>query len=112
MRWPSLVRGFAASTQVSAAIEAGGFDEDGAPVEAATWSGKANWQDTARRVFQTDRGEDVATATLYIDGDALPDVARIAGGTVSALGLEWRIVAGTRARNPDGTVNYTRLELA
>ena len=52
------------------------------------------------------------SATLYIDGDALPDVARIAGGTVAALGLEWRIVAGTKARNPDGTVNYTRLELA
>ena len=97
---------------MSVKVEAEGFDEDGAPVEAATWGGNANWQDTARRVFQTDRGEDVAIATLYIDGDALPDVARIAGGTVSALGLGWRIVAGTKARNPDDTVNYTRLELA
>ena len=112
MRWPSLVKQFAQSTPVSVSVEAEGYDEDGAPVEAATWEGEASWQDTARRTFATDRGEDVATATLYMSGDVLPGVPRIAGGTVSAFGHERRIVAGAKWRNPDGTVNYTRLELA
>ena len=112
MRWPSLVKAFAQSTPVTVSVEAEGYDEDGAPVEVATWEGDASWQDTARRVFSTDRGEDAATATLYMSGDVLPDVAHIAGGSVNAFGSERRIVAGTKARNPDGTVNYTRLELA
>ena len=111
MRWPSLVKGFARSTMVSVSVGAAGFDEDGAPVEAASWSGMASWQDTARRTFATDRGEDTATATVYADGDVLPGVAHITGGTVRAFGEERQIVAGAKWRNPDGTVNYTRLEL-
>ena len=32
-------------------------------------------------------------------------------GTVIVNGIKRRIYRGTKARNPDGTVNYTKLEL-
>lgn len=112
MKWPRLVAPFAASTQVSCCVDAEGIDEDGAPVAGARWSGPANWQDASARTYHAaDEATDVA-AVVYIDGDAFPDVAFLTGGKVEAFGGSLRIAKGSKARNPDGTVNYTRLDLA
>lgn len=111
MRWPRLVMDFAQSTPVDVIIELEGFDRDGAPIEGASWSGPVNWQDRARRVYNRDNVEIEVTASLYADGDICPQVSSITGGTVEAFGDERAIVQGTKGRNPDGTVNYTRLEL-
>lgn len=111
MRWPRLVMDFTQSTPAEAVIELEGFDRDGAPIEGASWSGLVNWQDQSKRVYNRDRVEVEVTASLYIDGDIAPEVANITGGTVEAFGEEREIVHGTKGRNPDGTVNYTRLEL-
>ena len=45
------------------------------------------------------------------DGDIAPDMAVISGGTVEVFGEKRRIERGMKARNPDGSVNYTRLEV-
>lgn len=111
MRFPRLVAPLAASTAVTVAVEAGGIDADGAPVEGASWSGAVNWQDVSSRAFLPNREEASVSARLYADGDILPEVAFIEGGTVAAFGESRRIVKGSKARNPDGTVNYTRLDL-
>ena len=78
---------------------------------AASWEGDASWQDSARRVFARDRVEVEATGSVYASGDILPGAARISGGRLTAFGCDWEIVAGSKARNPDGTVNYTRLDV-
>ena len=111
MRWPRLVLGFAQSMPVEATVDADGIDEDGAPIVGAEWSGSCNWQDRTVEAFDKDMAETKVTATLYVDGDPFPGLAVIAGGTVSAMGGERQIVQGMKARNPDGTVNYTRLDL-
>lgn len=111
MLFPRLVRQFTQSTPVSVTIDADGIDEDGAPIEGARWSGNANWQDHVAEVFDKERAETEVRAVLYIDGDPFSELAIIAGGTVTAFGDERSIIAGMKARNPDGSVNYTRLEL-
>lgn len=111
MRWPSLIKGFAQSTPVSVTVDAEGVDEDGAPIEGATWSGTANWQDASGIVFTKDRVEVDVRATLYIDGDPFPAVPWITGGIVEAFDGVREIVRGSKGRNPDGTVNFTRLDL-
>ncbi len=111
MRWPRLVAGFTQSTPVAVTVELEGFDRDGAPIEGASWEGSANWQDVSKRVYSRDRVEIDVTASLYIDGDPFPEVASITGGTVEAFGEERDIVLGSKGRNPDGSVNFTRLEL-
>ena len=102
---------FTQSTPVEATVDADGIDEDGEPVVGARWSGMCNWQDSTIEKYARDRAETEVKASLYIDGDAFPDLAVIAGGTVDALGAEMTIARGTKGRNPDGTVNFTRLEL-
>lgn len=111
MRWPSLVAPFARSTAVECVVDADGIDEDGAPIEGARWSGKANWQDHVAEVFGRESAETEVKARLYMDGDPFPGLNVIAGGKVQAFGEERSIVAGCKARNPDGTVNHVRLDL-
>lgn len=111
MRWPRLVVPFARSTDAVAQADCDGIDEDGAPIEGARWSGRCNWQDATVERFGRMQAETEVRARLYIDGDAFPSVAIIAGGTVRAFGEERSIVSGRKARNPDGTVNHTVLEL-
>lgn len=111
MRWPSLVKGFAQSTPVSVTVEADGVDEDGAPVTAATWSGPCSWQDVSRKVFTSGKVEVESTGCAYIEGDPVPGVSRISGGRVAVFGETREIVQGMKARNPDGSVNYTRLDV-
>lgn len=111
MRWPRLVMGFTQSTPVTVTVDVDGIDEDGAPIVGSSWSGACNWQDRTREVYSRDLAETEVNATVYIDGDPFPGLSVIAGGTVSAFNDEREIVQGMKARNPDGTVNYTRLDL-
>jgi hypothetical protein len=111
MKWPSLVLPWTQSTAISASIDAEGIDEDGAPITAGEWTGECNWQDVSSRRYTTDKLSVDVAASLYITGDPLPSIAHITGGTVTIDGDVREILKGTKARNPDGTVNYTRLDL-
>lgn len=111
MRFPRLVQSFTQSTLIDAKVDADGIDEDGAPIEGASWSGKCNWQDSTLETFDKNNSETKVNATLYIDGDPFPELVIISGGEVTAFGETRSIVQGMKARNPDATVNYTRLDL-
>ena len=49
--------------------------------------------------------------TILIPGDIAPGISSISSGEVEVLGIKRNIYKGEKARNPDGTVNYTKLEL-
>lgn len=50
-------------------------------------------------------------ATALFNGDIAPDMEIMAGTVTTKNGGTWMIHSSSRARNPDGTVNYTSLEL-
>lgn len=111
MRFPRLVKAFTQSIPITAVVDADGIDEDGAPIVGATWEGSCNWQDRSVETFDHTKVETKVVATLYIDGDPFSGLAIISGGNVTAFGETREIVQGMKARNPDGTVNYTRIDL-
>ena len=53
---------------------------------------------------------ELAGVALFI-GDLCPSIPVIASGTVKIKDAEYSINKGTKNLNPDGTVNYTTLEL-
>lgn len=70
-----------------------------------------NYQDAAAVKHTADKRIPEVTGTVYIDGDVLPNAAVISSGHVIVFGETRIIVAGTKARNLDGSVNYTRLDV-
>ena len=70
-----------------------------------------NYQDAATVKYTADKQASEITGTLFIDGDILPSEAVISCGTVKIFGINREIVKGAKARNFDGSVNYTRLDV-
>ncbi|MDO5547952.1 MAG: hypothetical protein Q4F79_05630 [Eubacteriales bacterium] len=111
MKYPPLVPKALCKTPIWVTIYQEGIDEDGAPLQAITLDTCCNWQDSAK-IIRTDETHSVqlsGVALFY--GDLCPELAAIASGTVIVFGEPRTIFRGSKARNPDGTVNYTRLEL-
>ena len=53
---------------------------------------------------------ELSGVALFI-GDLCPALPVIASGTATINGKEYAINKGTKNYNPDGTINYTTLEL-
>jgi hypothetical protein len=70
-----------------------------------------NWQDSGNIRYTTEKSSPEITGTAYIDGDILPDQAVINSGHVVVFGETYKICRGTKGRNLDGSVNYTKLEV-
>ncbi|MBP3543582.1 MAG: hypothetical protein J6J86_05095, partial [Lachnospiraceae bacterium] len=51
------------------------------------------------------------TGTALFPGDIAPELPVIAGGSITVFGQKRRIYEGIKARNPDGTVNYTEIRV-
>jgi len=51
------------------------------------------------------------SAVLLFDGDIAPDTPTLSAGFVVLDGVKRNIVQGIKHRNPDGTVNYTELDV-
>lgn len=86
-----------------------GIDKGGAPKVVQTFETKCNYSEKSKQILDAERRLIQLEATVLIDGDIAPN-AKIEGyveiGTVSRT-----IYRSSRARNPDGTVNFTQLEL-
>ena len=111
MKYPCLVKKSMCKTEISASIAPEGTGNYGTPLEAVSWSGKCYYQESAKTVLTEQKKIIQVTGTVLMPGDIVPSMPTISGGTVIILGATRRIALGVKARNPDGTVNYTRLEL-
>lgn len=107
--WPRLVPPRVCKTPCRV-ILTDGTGEDGAPRVAAEMELKCNWQDKPRQVLNAERQVIQLSGIALFDGDIAPQLDVLAG-TVEIYGIAWTIHCGSKCRNPDGTVNYTRLEL-
>ena len=65
----------------------------------------------AKNILTAEKKLVQVTGIALFPGDIAPDFPTLSGGTVTVFGQERRIAAGMKARNPDGTVNYCRLEV-
>ena len=116
MKYPGLVRPAQCKVPIRVTIEAEEIDEDGAPVAAFETDLTCNYQSSAKKVpiRQNDSGQkeyvQISGVALF-NGDIAPDLSDISSGSVVIFGETRQIAQGSKARNPDGTVNYTRLEL-
>lgn len=111
MKYPCLVDKRFCKTEVHVEIEPEGLDVYGRPLPSTVYDGKCNYQDKTKTILTAEKKLIEVTGTALFPGDIAPELPVISGGMVTIFGVERRIVQGTKARNPDGTVNYTGLEL-
>lgn len=129
MKFPSLVKKQFCKTPVEVTIYGEGVTEDGAPLtvfecknlypydslypSATLHGGSAlcNMQSKAKTVYTKEQKIVQVSAVLLFDGDIAPDSPTLSGGFVILDGVKRNIVQGTKHRNPDGTVNFTELDV-
>jgi len=70
-----------------------------------------NYQSKSKTEMKPNRETVIITGKCYIPNDPFTDVENLRGGKVTLNGQVYEIYTGTKARNPDQTVNYVILEL-
>lgn len=111
MMFPSLVRNEFCKTPVEVTIYGEGVTEDGAPTVVFNGSLFCNVQSKAKTVYTKEQKLVQVSAVLLFNGDIVPDTGEISAGFVELNGTKRNIVQGVKYRNPDGTVNYTELDV-
>lgn len=109
MRYPCLVKKSLCKVEITCSFEREGLNKYGEPLETIEYFGKCNYQDKARTIFTAEKKEIKITGTALFPGDICPELPVISGGTAVIFGVKRRIEQGTKARNPDGTVNFTEV---
>ena len=98
-------------TDISLSFEREGLNDYGESLEPVKYSGKRNYQDKARTVLTAEKKLVQITGTALLPGDICPELPIISGGEAAIFGVKRRIEQGRKARNPDGSVNYTEVQL-
>jgi len=100
------------TTPIKVTIHDEGLNEDGGPLIAfENDTLLCNYQDTAKCILDGDGKKIQLSGIALFCGDIAPELPTLSGGTAVVFGVERRIFQGNKARNPDGTVNYTELRL-
>ena len=125
MRYPKLVPQKYCTTPVRV-VFLGAIDIEGQETVVGTYSGKCNLSQKTKQRVTADKRLITIDAGALFDGDIAPNLLQPKGllyvtetdsqngegeETLEPENKPYRIFSYTKARNPDGTVNYTRLEL-
>lgn len=111
MKYPCLVDKRWCKTPIHAELDVEGYGNFGESLESIKYDGLCNYQDKAKTVLTVEKKLVEVTGSAYFPGDICPELPVISGGSVTVFDTVRRIAVGTKARNPDGTVNYCVLEL-
>lgn len=111
MIYPCLVPKNLCRTDIHVELTQEGTGNYGVPLESVIFDGKCNYQDSSKTIFTDNKKVVQLTGVAMFPGDIAPTLPTLSGGTATIFGVERRIEQGSKARNPDGTVNYCRLEL-
>lgn len=111
MRYPCLIPKKLCKTPIHLELEQEGLNEYGEPLEMVVFEGTCNYQDRARTVLTAEKKLVEITGRALLPGDVCPELPLISGGVAKVFDVPRRILQGTKARNPDGTVNYTEVLL-
>lgn len=111
MRYPCLVPKRLCKTDIRLEIDQEGLNEYGEPLKQVVFEGKCNYQDKAKTILTAEKKLVDITGCAMFPGDICPELPVISGGSAIVFGAKRRIQQGTKARNMDGTVNYTEVLL-
>lgn len=87
-----------------------GLNEDGTEKEVLRKDIKCNFSETTKRVQNKDGLWVSLSGVVHFKGDICPDISNPTGYVI-IFGRKIIISNYSRPRNPDGTVNHTKLEL-
>ena len=111
MNYPKLVRKDMCKTDITVTLYDEDYTEDGSPSIALSDDFTCNYQDSSKRIYTDEKTYVEISGIALFSEDIAPDLPVISSGQVEIFGETRTIYKGTKARNPDGTVNYVKLEL-
>ena len=111
MRYPQLVPQKLCKTDIRLSIDQEGLSVYGEPLPPVEIVSRCNYQDCAKTVLTAEKKLIEITGKALFSGDICPELAAITGGSATVFGETRRVLQGRKARNPDGTVNYTEVLL-
>lgn len=111
MKWPELVPKRLCRTPIQLEMLGDGVDPYGVPFPATPYKGLCNYQDEAHYILDDRKQKIEITGRALFNGDICPALPVISGGKAVIFGEVRHIAKGRKARNPDGTVNYTEVML-
>lgn len=111
MVYPCLIPKWALNKLVEVSIASDGVNEDGELIPSLNITQKCNIQFKSEEKLDNKKQSVSLTGKAFFEGDICPDIRVIKGGKLICDGIEYKIHAGSKALNFDGSVNYTELEL-
>ena len=111
MKYPCLVPKSLCKVPIAVHLTGEGITEDGDPERTLDLSLLCNFQDSVKTIFTEEKKLVECTGTAYFPGDIAENFPSLSGAPVTVFSEEREIVHGMKARNPDGTVNYCKLEV-
>ena len=111
MKWPSLVLKKFCTTPVKIVIYSEDYTEDGGPQIALETEAKCNYQASSKVVINDKSQQVELSGACYFCEDIAPDLFEITNGEIEIMGEKRRIYRGSKGRNPDGTVNFVKIEV-
>lgn len=109
MRYPKLVPDNVCSTQIIV-YQTDGLNRDGSKKKTVIFEGKCFYSEKATQKLNAEKQLITLSGAALFNGDIAPD-SPIIDGYVLINNKEYKIYLSEKAKNPDGVVNYTRLEL-
>lgn len=111
MKFPCLIDKRFCKTPITVSIDTNELSEDGELQEALKIETTCNLQMGARVSMTKDKEKIELSGIALFVGDICPTIHIIASGNVEIDNNTYSINKGTKNYNPDGTVNFTTLEL-
>lgn len=112
MKYPQLVPDKVCHTSVMVYAD-DGLNRDGSPKRDIIFEGKCYYEEKTKQVLSADKTLITLSGAVFFNGDIAPE-KDVIHGKVEIIGnskITRNIYSSMKAKNPDGTVNYTKLEL-
>lgn len=111
MKFPALVPDKVCNTKVKI-LQTDGLNRDGSPKKIEIYSGKCFHDEKSTQKLNAEKQLITLSGRLYFNGDIAPDRDIISGSAeINGDVVVRNVYSSYKGKNPDGTVNYTMLEL-